>query len=104
MWSDLTKHAKFFDQLILDLIFIEVKMDNKDMVVCLIYLLPLSYEHLVMTLTRAKETISVSEVTAVLLVHNQCKKKHILEEARTSECMFLEVRYNKGVKHEKHKK
>ena len=57
--SDLAEHINVFNQLIVDLEKVDVKIDEEDRAIILLCSLPGSYEHLVTTLTYGKEDVKV---------------------------------------------
>ncbi|BAD87207.1 hypothetical protein [Oryza sativa Japonica Group] len=52
--SDLRKHMDVFDQLVKDLNYLDVKLDDKDKVIILLSSLPTPHEHVVTTMTYGK--------------------------------------------------
>ena len=52
--SNLAQHVNIFNQIITDLVRVDVKIEDEDKVIILLYSLPPSYEHLVTTLTYGK--------------------------------------------------
>ena len=86
--SDLATHINVFNQLVADLLKVEVKVDDGDGAIILLCSLPSSYEHLVTTLTVGKTEISLAEVVAVLLSHDQMKKHNAAGDS-TGECLHV---------------
>ncbi|GMJ10713.1 hypothetical protein HRI_004740500 [Hibiscus trionum] len=79
--QELAQHVNIFNQIITDLTQLDVKIEDEDKAMVLLYSLPSSYEHMVTTLTYGKETIKVEEIIAALLAHNQrmqntCESSH----------------------------
>ena len=78
--SDLAEHINVFNQLIVDLEKVDVKIDEEDRAIILLCSLPGSYEHLVTTLTYGKEDVKVDEIVTALLGHEQRRKNNLSED------------------------
>ena len=65
--SDLVEHINVFNQLIADLRKVDVKIDDEDRAIILLYSLPGTYKHLITTLTYGKEDVKVDEIIIALL-------------------------------------
>ena len=79
--SDLAEHINVFNQLIVDLGKVDVKIDEEDKAIILLCSLPGSYEHLVTTLTYGKEDVKVDEIVTTLLGHEQRRKNNLSEDS-----------------------
>lgn len=78
--SSITDHIDAFNKIILDLEDINVKIDDQDKAMILLYSLVSSYENLVDTLMYGKQTLSMVDVTETL-----SSKAAIKREARERE-------------------
>ena len=65
--SDLRKHVDVFNQFVVDLSKLDVKLDDEDKAIILLSSLPPSYEHVVTTLTHGKDTVKTEEIISSLL-------------------------------------
>ena len=101
--SNLTEHINVFNQLVANLLKVEVKVDDGDGAIILLCSLPSSYEHLVATLTVCKTDITIAEVVAALLAHDQ-RKKHNAAGDSTGDCLHVRGDQNAGDKKSKRKK
>ena len=70
----MAQHVNIFNQIITDLVRVDVKIEDEDKAIILLCSLPPSYEYLVTTLMYGKQSISLEEITAALLVLNQWKQ------------------------------
>jgi hypothetical protein len=102
--SDLTEHVNVFNQLVADLGKVDVKIDDEDMAITLLCLLPDCYDHLVTTLTYGKEKVRVDDVVAALLSHEQRRKNNSPEEPSGSALMIRSDRSGGDKKGDKKKK
>ena len=75
--SNLTEHINVFNQLIADLGKVDVKIDDEDRAIILLYSLPGTYKHLVTTLTYSKEDVKVDEIVTALLGYEQRRKNNL---------------------------
>nr|AAP53866.2 retrotransposon protein, putative, Ty1-copia subclass [Oryza sativa Japonica Group] len=73
--SDLRKHVDVFNQLVVDLSKLDVKLDDEDKAIILLCSLPLSYEHVVTTLTHGKDTVKTEEIISSLLARDLRRSK-----------------------------
>ncbi|KAE8712086.1 cytochrome P450 71A9-like [Hibiscus syriacus] len=96
---DLAQHVNVFNQIVSDLARVDVKIEDEDRVMILLCSLPLSYEHMVTTLTYGKEPINVEEITTALLAHNQ-RKQNAGENSQVDSLYFKGNR-DRGRKPEK---
>ena len=72
--STLDQHINMFNRIISDLNRVDVKFNGEDMTLILVNSLPESYDNLVTTLMRGKETLELEEITGALLAFNQWKR------------------------------
>lgn len=68
----LQAHVNAFNNVIADLTWLGVKVDDEDKAIILMCSLPRSYDHLVITLTHMKETTILDSISSTLLQHTQC--------------------------------
>jgi len=102
--SDFVEHMNAFNQVVTDLARLSVKIDDEDRAILLLCSLPLSYEHLITTLTYGKETIKVEDVTAALLSYDM-RKKNTAEEVAHGEGLLVNgAQGRKGYEAGKNKK
>ncbi|KAE8664701.1 hypothetical protein F3Y22_tig00112738pilonHSYRG00078 [Hibiscus syriacus] len=78
---------------------LDVKIEDEDKAMIMLCSLPLSYEHMVTTLTYEKETIKVEEITAALLAHNQ--RKQNVGESSQADSLYVKGNRDRGRKPEK---
>ena len=69
--TDLRQHINTFKQIINDMLQIDIKLEDEDKVMRLLTYIPVSYEHLVVTLLYEKETLELEEVSGAPLDHYQ---------------------------------
>ena len=67
---NLAQHVNIFNQIIIDLVRVNVKIEDKDKAIILLCSSLPSYEHLVITLTYGKKSIGLEEITTALLALN----------------------------------
>ena len=72
--ADLAQHVHTFNKIISDLLWINIKFDDENKVMMLLYSLLASYEHLVTTLLWGKETLEFEEISGALLDYYQQKQ------------------------------
>ena len=75
--SNLAEHINVFNQLIADLGKVDVKIDDEDRAIILLYSLPGTYKHLITTLTYGKEDVKVDEIVIALLGYEQRRKNNL---------------------------
>ena len=87
--TNLSQHIKMFNQVIDDLKRVDVKFEDENKVLMLLNSLSTSptYENLVTTLTRGKETLELEDVTGALLPSHQ-RKKNINENSKGEELVI----------------
>ncbi|GMI64410.1 hypothetical protein HRI_000110300 [Hibiscus trionum] len=95
---DLTQHVNIFNQIIIDLTQLDVKIEDEDKAMILLCSLPSSYEHMVTTLTYGKETIKVEEIIATLLAHNQ--RRQNTGESSHADGLYVKGNHDRGRKSE----
>uniref|UniRef100_A0A453RW19 CCHC-type domain-containing protein n=1 Tax=Aegilops tauschii subsp. strangulata TaxID=200361 RepID=A0A453RW19_AEGTS len=101
---DLVEHVNAFNQLVMDLARLDVKIEDEDKALLLVSLPP-SYEHLVITLTHGKTTVNNEEVTAALLGHELRKQKNATDESTQDLGLAVKgYQLRKGEEAEKKKK
>ncbi|KAH9771320.1 hypothetical protein KPL71_012662 [Citrus sinensis] len=88
--SSITDHIDAFNNIILDLEDINVKIDDEDKVMILLCLLPSSYEHLVDTLMYRRQTLTMVDVKETLSSKVTTKR-----ESREAECLMARRRSEK---------
>ncbi|KAE8673805.1 hypothetical protein F3Y22_tig00111772pilonHSYRG00229 [Hibiscus syriacus] len=96
---DLAQHVNVFNQIVSDLARLDVKIEDEDRAMIMLYSLPPSYEHMVTTLTYGKETINVEEITAALLAQNQQKQN--AGENSQADSLYVKGNRDRGWKPEK---
>ncbi|GMI89693.1 hypothetical protein HRI_002638600 [Hibiscus trionum] len=96
---DLAHHMNIFNQIIIDLTQLDVKIEDEDKAMIMLYLLPSSYEHMVTTLTYRKETIKVEEITATLLAHKQQRQN--IGESSHADGLYVKGNHDHGRKSKK---
>ena len=74
----MNNHITRFDSLVTDLLNLDEKVSDVDKALILLASLPDEYEHLIVSMLTAKETITFKEVTTALY-SNEIKKKDKLE-------------------------
>lgn len=73
--SSISYHINAFNKMILDLEDINVKIDDKDKAMILLYSLPSSYNHLVDTLIYRRQTLTIVNVKETLSSKAATKKE-----------------------------
>lgn len=101
--ADLTGHINVFNQVLADLGWLDSKMEDEDVVLLLLALLPQSYAILSTTLTNGKTIVVASEITTTLLSYNQRERKSTAEGAGSRQGVGLATRYTQGGRKEKDK-
>lgn len=84
--SNLQQHVNVFNTIIINLVCLGVKIDDKDKTIILMCSLLGSYDHLVITLANRKYTISLDVISAILFSHSQ--KGQNVEEGTQNECLY----------------
>ncbi len=93
--SDLRKHVDVFNQLVVDLSKLDVKLDDEDKAIILLCSLPPSYEHVVTTLTHDKDTVKTEEVISSLLARDlRRSKKNKATEAYQAESLLVKAKHD----------
>lgn len=93
--SDLRKHVDVFNQLVVDLSKLDVKLDDEDKAIILLCSLPPSYEHVVTTLTHGKDTVKTEEIISSLLARDlRRSKKNEAMEASQAESLLVKAKHD----------
>lgn len=87
---DLQAHVNDFNNILVDLARLGVKVGDEDKAIILMFSLPSSYDHLVTTLTHGRETITLDSISSTLLQHARYLQS--VEEGRESSCRSLFVK------------
>ncbi|KAH9743492.1 Integrase catalytic domain-containing protein [Citrus sinensis] len=96
--SSITDHIDAFNKIILDLEDINVKVDDEDKAIILLYSLPSSNEHLVDTLMYGRQTLTMVNVNETLSSKAATKKESRDGEGLTVRGMTEKREGNKGKK------
>ena len=78
---------------------IDIKLEDEDKVMRLLTYIPVSYEHLVVTLLYGKETLELEKVSGALLDHYQRKYKDSAESS--GEGLIVKGYQDRGRKEER---
>ncbi|PKA57601.1 Retrovirus-related Pol polyprotein from transposon TNT 1-94 [Apostasia shenzhenica] len=78
--ANLLEHMNVFSKMISQFHSIEVKLQEKDVILLFLSLLPKSYNHLIITILYGKDTLKVEEVNATLL-SNEVRNKQSTDES-----------------------
>jgi len=89
IWKKLAQHVNFFNQIIIDLVQLDVKIKDEDRAIIPLCLLPSSYEHIVTTLTYGKETTSESRMQGRVLLKVTVYTLRVVRNVEESKRMMV---------------
>lgn len=85
--SDLQQHVNVFNNIIIDLVRLWVKIDDEDKIIILLFLLPSSYDHLMTTHTYEKDISNLNFITGALLSHSRRRQR--VEDGTQGDDMYV---------------